>query len=324
MTCEFEYHRTKSLLLHLHMGIIKHLDSKPGVHKIESNEKPPAERPAIIAWEQRNTTFLPEDLKNFFMTSDGFNMNWSVVMETGTVPVGRLHVNGIGQLQRLDLNSDAVSSTTPNVSILDPDSDDDTDNPSKPKFSGGFRIFELDPCNGYGKVCMVYRDSKPTTVLIAGEMTSEIWFLDRALGWHYLAATFTDYFRLMIMHLGLPHWQYAFTDFGVPPQSKQWFHLYAQVRFEIDLHCIADVKAATTVNAASKTLFDPSKVFKGKNEKKKVTGTGQSGSVQNANTSSTHNRSKKPPVSSARSASSLGAKPLSSSSSTQSLIKSSR
>lgn len=66
------------------------------------------------------------------------------------------------------------------------------------------------------EVLLIYDHS----VLIAGEMTSEIWFLDRALGWHYLAATFTDYFRLMIMHLGLPHWQYAFTDFGVPPQSK--------------------------------------------------------------------------------------------------------
>lgn len=55
--------------------------------------------------------------------TNGFKINLSAA---GTVPVGRLHVNGIGQLQRLDLNSDAVSSTTPNVSILDPDSDDDT------------------------------------------------------------------------------------------------------------------------------------------------------------------------------------------------------
>ena len=32
------------------------------------------------------------------------------------------------------------------------------------------------------------------------------------------------------MHLGLPQWQYAFTDIGLSPMSKQWFNLYAPVR----------------------------------------------------------------------------------------------
>lgn len=49
---------------------------------------------------------------------------------------------------------------------------------------------------------------------------SEIWFLDRSLGWHFLTATFTSYYRLMITHLGLPEWQYAFTPYGPSPQSK--------------------------------------------------------------------------------------------------------
>jgi hypothetical protein len=35
-----------------------------------------------------------------------------------------------------------------------------------------------------------------------------------------MASTFTDYFRLMVMHLGLPHWQYAFTDVGLDPVSQ--------------------------------------------------------------------------------------------------------
>lgn len=80
------------------------------MHKIESNEKPPAERPAIIAWEQRNTTFLPEDLKNFFMTSDGFNMNWSVVMESeqkflflSNVAIGYVHHAGVEMIDCFQL-----------------------------------------------------------------------------------------------------------------------------------------------------------------------------------------------------------------------------
>ena len=47
-----------------------------------------------------------------------------------------------------------------------------------------------------------------------------IWFLDRSLEWHFLCDSFLHYFRIMITHLGLPNWHYAFTDIGLPPQSK--------------------------------------------------------------------------------------------------------
>lgn len=53
---------------------------------------------------------------------------------------------------------------------------------------------------------------------------SEIWFLDRSLCWHLLTATFTSYYRLMITHLGLPEWQYAFTPYGPSPQAKVSHH----------------------------------------------------------------------------------------------------
>lgn len=49
---------------------------------------------------------------------------------------------------------------------------------------------------------------------------AEIWFLDRALYWHFLTDTFTGYYRLMLIHLGLPQWQYALTKYGISPQAK--------------------------------------------------------------------------------------------------------
>lgn len=48
----------------------------------------------------------------------------------------------------------------------------------------------------------------------------EIWFLDRSLEWSYLASSFMDYFRMMIVHLGLPLWQYLFTSTGLSPETK--------------------------------------------------------------------------------------------------------
>ena len=33
-----------------------------------------------------------------------------------------------------------------------------SDEPSKPKFSGGYRLFELDSCDNYGKVVLVFKE----------------------------------------------------------------------------------------------------------------------------------------------------------------------
>lgn len=37
----------------------------------------------------------------------------------------------------------------------------DEDKPEKPHFDSRSLIFELDPCNGNGKVCLVYKHAKP-------------------------------------------------------------------------------------------------------------------------------------------------------------------
>jgi len=35
--------------------------------------------------------------------------------------------------------------------------------------------------------------------------TPEVWFQDLSCEWSFIASTFTDYFRLLVLHLGLPH-----------------------------------------------------------------------------------------------------------------------
>jgi len=41
----------------------------------------PAPRHALVAWEQRNTCMLPEDLKNFYLTTDGLLLTWKVSID---------------------------------------------------------------------------------------------------------------------------------------------------------------------------------------------------------------------------------------------------
>jgi tubulin polyglutamylase complex subunit 2 len=84
-----------------------------------------------------------------------------------------------------------------------------------PHFDESSRNFELDNCNGYGKVCLVYRNSKPG--IMCSDQSAEIWFLDRSFQWHFLTSSFKNYYRLLIAHLGLPQWQTLFTEDGLPP-----------------------------------------------------------------------------------------------------------
>ena len=41
----------------------------------------PAERHKIIAWEQRNTCMLPDDMKNFYLTTNGLLLTWKVYVD---------------------------------------------------------------------------------------------------------------------------------------------------------------------------------------------------------------------------------------------------
>ncbi|XP_068944040.1 tubulin polyglutamylase complex subunit 2-like isoform X7 [Petaurus breviceps papuanus] len=198
---------TKPHLEKLTLGITRILEASPGVTKVRIMEKEPAERHMIASWELKNDCVMPEDLKNFYLMTNGFHMVWSV---------------------KLDANEDQ---------------------PEKPHFDSRSIIFELDSCNGNGKVCLVYRRTSPAR-------ESKIWFLDRALYWHFLTDSFTAYYRLLITHLGLPQWQYAFTSYGVSPQAKQWFNMYKPVTYN------TPVLTEETDYFINK--LDPSKVFKSK------------------------------------------------------------
>ncbi|XP_011799041.1 PREDICTED: tubulin polyglutamylase complex subunit 2 isoform X3 [Colobus angolensis palliatus] len=210
---------SKPHLEKLTLGITRILESSPGVTEVTIIEKPPAERHMISSWEQKNNCVMPEDVKNFYLMTDGFHMTWSVKLD--------------------DLEDDTHEASD--------------DQPEKPHFDSRSVIFELDSCNGNGKVCLVYKSGKPALA-----EDTEIWFLDRALYWHFLTDTFTAYYRLLITHLGLPQWQYAFTSYGISPQAKQWFSMYKPITYNTNL--------LTEETDSFVNKLDPSKVFKSKNK----------------------------------------------------------
>lgn len=97
----------------------------------------------------------------------------------------------------------------------------------KPQFNARWKMFELDSVEGCGRACLVFppkpdplpNDSGSIHLDLTPTMP-QVWFLDRAYEWHYLAPNFTTYFRMMLYHLGLPQWQLLFTPMGPTPWSK--------------------------------------------------------------------------------------------------------
>ncbi|XP_068849707.1 tubulin polyglutamylase complex subunit 2 isoform X1 [Capricornis sumatraensis] len=252
---------SKPHLEKLTLGVTRILESSPGVTEVTIIEKPPAERHMISSWEQKNNCVLPEDLKNFYLMTNGFHMTWNVKLDEHTIPLGSMAINNISKLTQLNQSSMYSLPNAPTLADLEDDIQEgnwgsfcfDENQPEKPHFDSRSVIFELDPCNGNGKVCLVYKRGKPGLA-----QDTEVWFLDRALYWHFLTDTFTAYYRLLITHLGLPQWQYAFTSYGISPQAKQWFNMYKPITYNTNL--------LTEETDSFVNKLDPSKVFKSKNK----------------------------------------------------------
>lgn len=43
---------------------------------MEVERRPPCDRVALSNWEQRHSATLPEDLRNFYASTDGFQLTW--------------------------------------------------------------------------------------------------------------------------------------------------------------------------------------------------------------------------------------------------------
>ncbi|XP_051895620.1 tubulin polyglutamylase complex subunit 2 isoform X2 [Pristis pectinata] len=156
----------KDLVDRLTLGVTRILESQPGVTEVRFVEKEPAERHMIVSWEQKNCCSLPEDLRNFYLMTDGFLMTWSIKFDGSNMQLGTMVINSISTLCRLGTTSFYSLPNAPTLADLESDTDDeDKEEPyKKPRFNSQCRIFELDCCNGNGKVCLVYKNIQSAMV----------------------------------------------------------------------------------------------------------------------------------------------------------------
>eukprot|EP01062_Namystynia_karyoxenos_P067677 TRINITY_DN61700_c0_g1_i1.p1 TRINITY_DN61700_c0_g1~~TRINITY_DN61700_c0_g1_i1.p1 ORF type:complete len:295 (+),score=72.97 TRINITY_DN61700_c0_g1_i1:90-887(+) len=189
------------------LGVSQFLEKHPAVTDVQFFHRTGATKAAIGKWEARNHPYqLPEDLKSFLGISDGLLLRWGISLGRTTVPsLGTMYINSLPAITRV---KDEGAET--------------------PWANQGKVCFVLDASpSTYGRVCLCYPEGSTTA--------PEVWFESLDCTWHFIAHTFTDYFRLLIMHLGLPAWCHTFTDSGLPPVTAEWFAFLSPERYQIDL-----------------------------------------------------------------------------------------
>ncbi|KAF2369065.1 hypothetical protein FHG87_000163 [Trinorchestia longiramus] len=121
-----------------------------------------------------------------------------------------------------------------------------------PTFSAS-RMFEIDSCQGNGRVVLVSPGR--------GEQVLEgsLWFLDLSLRPHLIAMDIVSYWRVMLVHLGMPQWHFLVAGIGLTPWAKQWYAVVAP-------HLLEGHKTRATqldfVNCLDWTAFKPKKIGK--------------------------------------------------------------
>ena len=196
--------------------VISFLENHAGVTNIEFFERQGVVEALIHSWEEENSPYLlPDDLKSFLQISDGLLLTWNIRMNDQISSLGKMHLNRLKDLKKVrqrkfrlrKLGDDPVSSDEEEFQDI--------------------ATFDLDNEVKDGRLGLVYNNTftKP-----------QVYFQDLSSDWFFIANSFTDYFRLMVMHLGLPHWQYAFTEVGLDTTSQQWFRFLLPERLAIDIN----------------------------------------------------------------------------------------
>uniref|UniRef100_A0A8B9KAX4 Tubulin polyglutamylase complex subunit 2 n=1 Tax=Astyanax mexicanus TaxID=7994 RepID=A0A8B9KAX4_ASTMX len=111
-------------------------------------------------------TNLQQILKNFTCSNNRYYLNFhqreyiSLFFAGEPVPVGCMVINSVAKLRLLTESNIYSLPSAPTLADLDFE-DAFEEGHEEPHFDSRSRIFELDPCGGNGRACLVYKDCSP-------------------------------------------------------------------------------------------------------------------------------------------------------------------
>merc|ERR1719471_1099470 len=85
----------------LTLGLVPALEKLSGVQDISLCDHSPCDNLAITSWEQRYSTVLPHEIRDFYLATDGFRLTWNFNHGGQVLPLGSMIINRIGDLRRV-------------------------------------------------------------------------------------------------------------------------------------------------------------------------------------------------------------------------------
>ncbi|XP_045481495.1 tubulin polyglutamylase complex subunit 2-like [Harmonia axyridis] len=192
------------------LGLPKILEEFPCITEPYLNRALPVQHNIICTWEQKYSVLLPEDLRSFYGSTDGllFSYKYNLADDCdGQALKGKIEVNSLNDL--VQINGYEIS-TSPGVNM-------ETERYVL-KLGAESKVFVLENLENLGKVVLVYINSR---------YFPNIWVQTNKSEFYFLSDDFTTYLRMSIHHLGIPYWQFAYTEHGIPDSSKMLFRLMA-------------------------------------------------------------------------------------------------
>lgn len=189
-------------------------------------------RPSEAEGQQRFR--LPEELKEFLCVANGFTLEWSIRVRSVEHPIGCLKIWPLDRMTLLEQPHQTDDVQACEIHKLLP-----------MRRGSDYEVLQL--CQPTPREALVL-------VIFSNADKSEVWFRDVSMEWIFISDGFKSYVRLLIEHLGILHWHYAYSPAGVDPTTDYWLRLLAPARSRISLDTRAWAEA--TPGGRGKTLAD--------------------------------------------------------------------
>ncbi|KAK4871964.1 hypothetical protein RN001_016088 [Aquatica leii] len=192
------------------MGLARSLKKCVGVRNTSLSKVPSTTYADITTWEQKYGVLMPEDLRSFYASSNGFQFDWSYTFAGDNQKdrvLGTIRINALDQLVPIfgyeTCQEPGVKLNTERYQI---------------KLSIDSRIFDIESIPDRGHVVLVYLYPK---------FVPTIWLLTNTMQFFFLANDITTYLKMAVTHLGIPNWQFVYTSQGVPQWTENLFRMLA-------------------------------------------------------------------------------------------------
>lgn len=209
-------------------SVLDYIEKHAGVTDVKFFERVGSTDAQITEFEKKYYPCkLPSDYKAFLKISDGMLLRWHMKYNDEVIPLGCMHLSPLSGVCKVDANNFNIQGAMARdtVEFLSMATSADLTTNKNPLLNEPIAL-DIDSLCADGRTVLMYYKNYHTP---------EVWFQDLSCEWSFIASTFTDYFRLLVLHLGLPHWQYAYTAIGLSPTTKQWLHFLAPDRLKLDL-----------------------------------------------------------------------------------------